>query len=64
MYRYYVSFSHKVPSADAIGAMDITMDLPIRTLADVPPLREYIASKGFHDVMILAFSAYAEQPTK
>lgn len=60
MPRYYVSFSHQVPTGLAVDSVDVTTTDLIATVADLHPVYAQLARQGYtNKVKILAFSLYA-----
>ncbi|MEU7839986.1 hypothetical protein AB0B39_03350 [Micromonospora sp. NPDC049114] len=63
MYRYYVSFAYSIPNGIDMGNVQVNTATPIATCDDLALHRDYITRQGYANVMILAFSLYAD-PTR
>ncbi len=66
-HRYFVSFTHPVPTGHAFGNADINTPAAISHLDQVNYVRAQIARKlGIRNadtIVVLSFSRYADAPT-
>lgn len=59
-FRYYISFSFQSPNGLGIAAIDFTLSKRIEGASEIALIRQDLATKGYTNPTVLAFSLYHE----